>query len=131
MDCGQTERERKGSQLVLFDWGIRRPLTLHVVAVLGPCATPTHADGDADETRTDDKESTEGNQDEPREVEPQEPSGVLTLTQSTDGLVAAVRTVVDAIADEVRVDAESGQRAPEVLAGVLWKGRGEMRLVIS
>lgn len=32
--------------------------------------------------------------------------------------------MIDAIADEVRVDAESGQRAPEVLAGVLWKVRG-------
>lgn len=93
-------------------------LTLHVVAVLCPCAASTHANGNAYNARTDDKQATDRNQDEPGQIEAQETRRILTLAQCSDRLIAAIGTVINTVTDQVRVDAECRQSATEVLASV-------------
>lgn len=48
-----------------------------------------------------------------------EDNSVLTLAQILHGFVGVVATVVDAIAEEIGMDAELAGGAGEVLAGVL------------
>lgn len=100
--------------------------TLHIVPVLCPAAAAAHAYGNAHDARTEDQQAADRNQDEPREVEAEESRRILALTERTYRLVTSVRTVIDSVTDQVWMDAKCRQRATEVLAGVLWRGQGEI-----
>lgn len=76
-------------------------------------------DGDGHDAGAAHEQSADRHQDEPREVEAQERGRILALAERADRLVAAVRTVVDPVTDQVRVYTECGQGAPKVLARVL------------
>lgn len=88
--------------------------------MLGPGAASTNTNRDAHDAGADDEQATDRDQHEPGDVEAEEPGGVLALAQRANRLVAAIRAVVDAVTDQVRVDAESGQCATEVFACVFW-----------
>lgn len=108
------------------DWGGKRIVgrpTLHIVPVLCPASSATHAYGNAHDARTEDQQAADRNQDEPREVEAEESRRILALTERTYRLVTSVRTVIDSVTDQVWMDAKCRQRATEVLAGVLWRGQ--------